>query len=55
MPKAWFIYSGSFTSTTFLQALSGLVLAKFLVDHGLREASSSTFKNASRLLSASSQ
>ena len=25
MLKAWFIYSGSFTSTTFLQALSGLL------------------------------
>ena len=55
MSKAWFTYSGSFTSTTFLQTLSGLLSAKFLVDHGLREASSSTLKNALRLLSASSQ
>ena len=31
------------------------ISAKFLVDHGLREASCSTFKNASRLLSASRQ
>ena len=31
------------------------ILAKFLVDHGLCEASCSTFKNASRLLSTSRQ
>ena len=54
MSKAWFVHSGSSTLTTFLKALSGLFLAKFLVDHGPREASSSTFKNASRLLSTSS-
>ena len=41
--------------TTFLQALSGLFSAKLIVDHGLREANSSIFKNALRLLSASSQ
>ena len=41
MPKAWFTSSGSFASTTFLQTLSGLVSAKFLlVDHGFREARS---------------
>ena len=57
MSKAWFTSSGSFASTTFLLALSGLVSAKFLlVDHGFREARSfSVFKNASRLPSASSQ
>ena len=55
MSKAWFTHSGSFTSTTFLQAFSGLLSAKFLVDYGLHEVSSSTLKNASRLLSASSQ
>ena len=56
MSKAWFTRSGSFASTTFLQALSGLVSAKFLlVDHGFREARGfSVFKNASRLPSASS-
>ena len=55
MSKAWFTHSSSFTLTTFLQALSGLLSAKFLVDHGLHEVSSSTLKNASRLLSNSSQ
>ena len=41
MSKAWFTSSGSFASTTFLQTLSGLVSAKFLlVDHGFREARS---------------
>ena len=57
MSKAWFTSSGSFASTTFLQTLSGLVSAKFLlVDHGFREARSfSVFKNASRLPSASSR
>ena len=41
MPKAWFTSSGSFALTTFLQTLSGLVSAKFLlVDHGFREARS---------------
>ena len=57
MSKAWFTSSGSFASTTFLQALIGLVSAKFLlVDNGFREARSfSVFKNASRLPSASSQ
>ena len=34
MSKAKFTHSGSFTSTTFLQALSGLFSAKFLVDPG---------------------
>ena len=53
MPKAWFTCSGSFTLTTFLQALSGLLLAKFFVDHGLCEVTSSILKNVSRLLSAS--
>ena len=57
MSKAWFTSSGSFASTTFLQALSGLVLAKFLlVDHGFCDARSfSVFKNALRLPSASSR
>ena len=41
MSKAWFTSSGSFALTTFLQTLSGLVSAKFLlVDHGFREARS---------------
>ena len=31
MPKAQFIHSGSFTSTTFLQALSGLFQLNFLL------------------------
>ena len=64
MPKAWFTSSGSFALTTFLQTLSGLVLAKFLwlitvfvkrVFFFFCFFFFSVFKNASRLPSASSR
>ena len=56
MPKAWFTRSGSFASTTFLQTLSGLVLAKFLwlITVFVKGGVFSVFKNALRLPSASS-
>ena len=59
MPKAWFTSSGSFALTTFLQTLSGLVLAKFLwlITVFVKRVFFffSVFKNASRLPSASSR
>ena len=55
MSKAWFTSSGSFALTTFLQALSGLVSAKFWLITVFGKPGVLVFKNASRLPSASSR